>query len=67
MMVEMFRYGILTVLGLESVPFRSFLSFLVINAGTSTLVSIKAFLSVTMIVGNIIDVYLFGFIAVVIN
>jgi len=32
-----------------------------------TLISIKAFLSVSMIVGNLIDVYLFGLIAVLIN
>jgi len=31
------------------------------------LISIKAFLSVSMIVGNLIDVYLFGLIAVLIN
>jgi len=36
-------------------------SFFFINTGTSaSLVSIKAFLSVSMIVGNFIDVYLFG-------
>jgi hypothetical protein len=32
-----------------------------------SLISLKAFLSISMIVGNLIDVYLFGLIAVLIN
>jgi hypothetical protein len=50
------------------VPLLVLLSFFFINTGTSaSLVSIKAFLSVSMIVGNFIDVYLFGLIAVLMN
>jgi len=55
-------------LGLKKVPLLVLLSFFFINTGTSaSLVSIKAFLSVSMIVGNFIDVYLFGLIAVLMN
>jgi hypothetical protein len=44
-------------LGLKKVPLLVLLSFFFINTGTSaSLVSIKAFLSVSMIVGNFIDV-----------
>ena len=52
----------------DKVPLLVLLSFFFINTGTSaSLVSIKAFLSVSMIVGNFIDVYLFGLIAVLMN
>jgi hypothetical protein len=55
-------------LGLKKVPLLVLLSFFFINTGTSaSLVSIKAFLSVSMIVGNFIDLYLFGLIAVLMN
>lgn len=53
---------------LKNVPMIVLLSFLFINmGGTVSLISIKAFVSVSMIVGNIIDVYLFGLIAVLMN
>ena len=53
---------------LRGVALLVLLSFIFLNAGsTATLVCIKGFLSLTMIVGNFIDVYLFGCIAVLMN
>ena len=66
--VDKVRYAVLSLCGLKKVPLLVLLSFFFINTGTSaSLVSIKAFLSVSMIVGNFIDVYLFGLIAVLMN
>ena len=62
------RYAAMSFCGLKKVPLLVLLSFFFINTGTSaSLVSIKAFLSIPMIVGNFIDVYLFGMIAVFMN
>jgi len=58
----------MTMCGLKKVALLVLLSFIFLNAGSSaTLVSIKGFLSLTMIVGNFIDVYPFGMIAVLMN
>jgi hypothetical protein len=66
--VDKVRFILYSFFGLKKVPLLVLLSFFFINAGSSaTLVSIKAFLSVSMIVGNFIDVYLFGLIAVLMN
>ena len=66
--VDKVRYAAISLCGLKKVPLLVLLSFFFINTGTTaSLVSIKAFLSVSMIVGNFIDVYLFGLIAVLMN
>lgn len=66
--LDMVIYSVIIMFSLKTLPLCSLLSFPLINYGSSmTLISIKAFLSVSMIVGNLIDVYLFGLIAVLIN
>lgn len=60
-------YAVITICGLKKVPLLVLLSFLYLAGSLATLVSIKATLSITMIVGNLIDVYLFGVIAVLMN
>ena len=68
--VDLTLRSLFLVFGLKTlkVPLLVLLSFFFINTGTTaSLVSIKAFLSVSMIVGNFIDVYLFGLIAVLMN
>ena len=65
---DMVLSSVIIIFSLKNLPLCSLLSFPPINYGSSmTLISIKAFLSVSMIVGNLIDVYLFGLIAVLIN
>jgi hypothetical protein len=45
-----------------------YFSFIFISVGSSaTIVSLKFYLSCSMIIGNFIDVYLFGFLAVIMN
>jgi len=57
----------LVILLLWKVPWIAILSYSLLSVWSSLLVSIKAFLTVSMIVGNFIDVYLFGMIAVLIE
>ena len=52
---------------LWKVPWIAILSYSGLMMCSTLLVSIKVFLTVSMIVGNIIDVYLFGMIAVLIS
>ena len=52
----------------KKVPLCSLLYYLLITAGYSiTMVSIKLFITVSMMIGNIIDIYLSGIIIVLIN
>jgi hypothetical protein len=57
----------LVILLLWKVPWIAILSYSLLSVWSSLLVSIKVFLTVSMIVGNFIDVYLFGMIAVLIE
>jgi hypothetical protein len=57
----------LVLLLLCKVPWIAIQSYSLLFVWSSLLVSIKAFLTVSMIVGNLIDVYLFGMIAVLIS
>ena len=67
-MVDKVSFAVMRLCGLKNVALLVLISFIFLNAGsTATLVSIKGFLSLTMIVGNFIDVYLFGMIAVLMN
>ena len=67
LIVDKVSYAVITICGLKKVPLLVLLSFLYLAGSLATLVSIKATLSITMIVGNLIDVYLFGVIAVLMN
>ena len=52
----------------KKVPLCSLLYYLLLTAGYSiTLVSIKIFITVSMMIGNIIDIYLLGIMIVLIN
>ena len=52
----------------KKVPLCSLLYYLLLTAGYSiTMVSIKLFITVSMIISNIIDVYLLGIMIVLIN
>jgi len=52
----------------KKVPLCSLLYYLLLTAGYSiTMVSIKLFIVVSMMIGNIIDIYLSGIIIVIIN
>ena len=52
----------------KKVPLCSLLYYLLLTAGYSiTLVSIKIFITVSMMIGNIIDIYLLGIIVILIN
>ena len=52
----------------KKVPLYSLLYYLLLTAGYSiTLISIKIFITISMIIGNIIDIYLLGIIIVLIN
>ena len=52
----------------KKVPLCSLLYYLPITAGYSiTMVSIKLFITVSMMIGNIIDIYLSGIMIVLIN
>ena len=52
----------------KKVPLCSLLYYLLLTAGYSiTMVSIKLFITVSMIIGNIIDIYLLGIMIVLIN
>ena len=52
----------------KKVPLCSLLYYLFLTAGYSiTMVSIKLFITVSMIIGNIIDIYLLGIMIVLIN
>ena len=52
----------------KKVPLSSLLYYLLFTAGYSiTLVSIKIFITVSMMIGNIIDIYLLGIMVVLIN
>ena len=57
----------LLLYALNKVPWIAFMSYFMILIFSITLVSIKVFLTITMIVGNIIDVYIYGMIAVLIS
>lgn len=61
-------YGIsITLYSFNRVILSSFLSFLYLNIGSiSILISIKAFIWISILVGNIIDIYILGLIAVLI-
>ena len=66
--VDKVSLALFIMCGLKCCPLLVLLIFSFLNAGSSaTFVSIKAFLSISMIVGNFIDVYLFGMIAVFMN
>ncbi len=52
----------------KKVPYCSILYYLILTAGYSiSLVSIKIFITVSMMIGNIIDIYLSGIMIVLIN
>jgi len=52
----------------KKVPLCSLLYYLLLTAGYSiTMVSIKLFITVSMMIGNIIDIYLSGIMIVLIN
>ena len=51
----------------RSLPLCSLLSFSFILFNAMTLISMKYFISITMIVSNLIDLFLFGLISVLIN
>ena len=52
----------------KKVPLCSLLYYLLLTAGYSiTMVSIKLFITVSMMIGNIIDIYLLGIMIVLIN
>lgn len=61
------RFFIIIVTSLKKIPLLVFFSYLILNVSSATIVSIKVFLDRSMIVGNFIDVYLFGLIAVLMN
>ena len=53
---------------LKTLTYTALVTFILINAGlTSILISLKAFLSITLIVGNIIHIYLFSLIVILIS
>ena len=52
----------------KKVPLCSLLYYLLLTAGYSiTMVSIKVFITISIIAGNIIDIYLLGVMVVLIN
>ena len=52
----------------KKVPLCSLLYYLLITAGYSiTMVSIKLFIIINLLVSNIIDIYLLGFMIILIN
>ena len=62
-------YTILQVVSLwKELPLNSLLFYILLTAGyTILLTSLKVFISVSMMVGNIIDIYLLGVMVVIIN
>jgi F0F1-type ATP synthase membrane subunit a len=53
---------------LKTLTFTSFVTFIQINAGLTTIIiSLKVFISITMIVGNIIHIYLFSLLVIFVS
>lgn len=66
--IEIIYFMLITLYSINKVVLSSLLSFLFLNIGSTALyISIKAFIWISMIVGNIIDIYIYGLIAVLIN
>ena len=65
--IEIIYVLLITLYSFNLVIFSSFLSFLFLNIGSiSIFISIKCFIWISLLVGNIIDIYIFGLIAVLI-
>ena len=59
---------LITLYSINKVVSSSFISFLFLNIGCTALyISIKLFMSISIIVGNIIDIYIYGLITVLIS
>jgi len=66
--VDMVSLSLIVLYGSYSFSLLSYVSVMILNyVFVLASLAIKAFLSVSMIVGNLIDVYLFGLIAVMIS
>lgn len=65
---EIVNVGLQLITARKGIPLCILFYYLVINAGfTITLISIKVFITVTIMIGNIIDIYLLGIIVILIN
>jgi len=68
LIVDMIITAIQLVSVWKKVPLCSLLYYLLLTAGYSiTLVSIKIFITISMMIGNIIDIYLLGIMVVLLN
>ena len=64
----MIHLSYIFIYDLKTITHSSLISFITINAGfTTIMISLKGFISVTMIVGNIIHIYLFSVIVILIS
>ena len=66
--IDMINTALQLITVWKKVPLCSLLYYLLLTAGYSiTMVSIKLFITVSMMIGNIIDIYLLGIMIVLIN
>ncbi len=68
LLIDMIYLSYIFIYDLKTITHSSLISFITINAGfTTIMISLKVFISVTMIVGNIIHIYLFSVIVILIS
>ena len=68
LLIDMLYLSYIAITDLKTIQYTALVTFIQINAGLTTiLISIKVFISITMIVGNIIHIYLFSLIVILIS
>ena len=68
LLVDMIYLSYIATTDLKTLTFSALITFIQINAGLTTiLISLKVFISITMISGNIIHIYLFSLIVILIS
>ena len=68
LVILMIYLSYIAIIDLHTLTYTALVSFILINAGfTTSLISLKVFISITMIVGNIIHIYYFSVIAILIS
>lgn len=68
LLIDMIYLSYIYITNLKTLTYTALVTFIQINAGLTTiLISLKVFISITMIVGNIIHIYLFSLIVILIS
>ena len=68
LLVDMIYSYYIAINELKTLTFTAFVTFIQINAGLTTIIiSLKVFISITMIVGNIIHIYLFSLLVIFVS